>query len=195
MGVNLGGVIIEGEDRHGEGVNIAARLQQLAEPGGICISGRVYEEVEGKLDLGFDFLSERPVKNIIKPVRIYRVRLEGMRAPRYVPSRHREMFAAVAATMLVLVGLGGATAWYWQHPQLDPVLALPSGPSIAVMPFVDMGGDPDDAYFSVGLTEDIITALSRFSDFWSLHVNRPASSLVTRLILGRSAASLGLATY
>ena len=163
IGINLGDVIVDGDDRQGEGVNIAARLQQLADPGGICISGKVYEEVEGKLDLGFDLLGEQPVKNIVKPVRVYRVRVDGVRATRRPPFKRPLGLIAAAAGLLVLA-LGGATAWYWPRAQSDSVLALPSGPSIAVLPFVNLGGDPDDAYFGVGLTEDIITALSRFSD-------------------------------
>lgn len=164
IGVNLGEVIIEGEDRYGEGVNIAARLQQLAKPRSICVSGKVYEEVAGKLDLGFDFLGEQPVKNIVKPVRVYCARVEGSRATPYVPSKHWPRQAAIAAVLLILVAVGGAIAWQWMRTQADPILALPSGPSIAVLPFTNLSSDPSDAYFSVGLTEDIITALSRFSD-------------------------------
>jgi TolB-like protein/class 3 adenylate cyclase/Tfp pilus assembly protein PilF len=162
MGVNLGDVIIEGEDRHGEGVNIAARLQQLAPPGGICVSGKVYEEVEGKLDVDFDFLGEQTVKNIVKPVRVYRARIEGVRAPRIVASRRWAKSGAIL--LLFLVAIGGAIAWNWPRPQADSVLSLPSGPSIAVLPFANLSGDKNDAFFSVGLTEDIITALSKFSD-------------------------------
>jgi class 3 adenylate cyclase len=160
IGVNLGDVIVEGDDRHGEGINIAARLQQLAEPGGIAISGKVYEEVEGKLDLGFDFLGEQAVKNIAKPVRTYRVRLEGVRAGRRPPLKRRPVLIAVASAFLVIAAIGGTAAWHWTRAQADPVLALPSGPSIAVLPFTNLSGDPKDAYFSVGLTEDIITALA-----------------------------------
>ena len=166
IGVNLGDVIIEGEDRHGEGVNIAARLQQLAERGGICVSSKVYEEVEGKLDLRFDFLGERTVKNIVKPVRIYHVRIEGVGAARHEPSKRWRKLAAIAGVLLFLVGISGAIAWYWPRPQADPVLALPTGPSVAVLQFANMSGEPSDAYFSDGLTEDIITALSRFSNLF-----------------------------
>jgi adenylate cyclase len=164
IGVNLGEVIIEDEDRYGEGVNIAARLQQLAQPGSICVSGKVYDEVAGKLDLGFDFLGEQPVKNIARPVRIYCARVNGTRAAPYLLSKYRPKLAAVVVVLLVLAGIIGAIAWHWMRAPADPVLALPSGPSIAVLPFSNLSGDPSDAYFSVGLTEDIITALSRFSD-------------------------------
>jgi adenylate cyclase len=166
IGVNLGEVIIEGEDRYGEGVNIAARLQQLAEPRSICVSGKVYEEVVGKLDLGFDFLGEQPVKNIVKPLRVYCARIEG-RAARFAPAKHSPKQAAIAAAvLLLLVVAGGAIAWHWTRTQADPVLTLPSGPSIAVLPFTNLSDDPRDVFFSAGLTEDIITALSRFSDLF-----------------------------
>ncbi|HEY7749724.1 MAG TPA: adenylate/guanylate cyclase domain-containing protein [Aestuariivirgaceae bacterium] len=164
IGINLGDVIIEGEDRHGEGVNIAARLQQLAKPGSICVSGKVYEEVVGKLDLGFDFLGEQPVKNIAKPVRIYCARLDGAHPTRSTVAKHRPNLTAIVVVLLMLAAISGATAWYWIRTSADPILALPSGPSIAVLPFTNLSSDPSDVYFSVGLTEDIITALSRFSD-------------------------------
>ena len=165
MGVNLGEVIVEGKDRYGEGVNIAARLQQLAEPRNICVSGKVYDEVVGKLDLGFDFLGEQPVKSIVKPLRVYCVRIEGTPVAHATPKLRRRQ-AVIAAVLLMLIGASGAIAWYWARAQADQVLALPSGPSIAVLPFTNLSGDPGDVYFSVGLTEDIITALSRFSDLF-----------------------------
>ena len=124
IGVNLGDVIVEGEDRHGDGVNIAARLQELAEPGGLAVSGTAYDHLQGKVELALEFAGEQQVKNIIRPVRVYRARL------------------AVAAEKLML--------------------ALPDKPSVAVLPFTNMGGDPEQQYFSDGVTEDIITELSRF---------------------------------
>jgi adenylate cyclase len=166
IGVNLGEVIVEGEDRYGEGVNIAARLQQLANPRSICVSGKVYDEVVGKLDLGFDFLGEQPVKNILKPLRIYCARTEGAPAARFTVPKLWRKRAIIAAVLLMLIGASGAIAWHWTRAQADQVLALPSGPSIAVLQFINLSGDPSDVYFSVGLTEDIIAALSRFSDLF-----------------------------
>ncbi|MEE8507044.1 MAG: adenylate/guanylate cyclase domain-containing protein, partial [Kiloniellales bacterium] len=129
MGINLGDVIVDGDDIYGDGVNVAARLETLAEPGGLFVSGVVHGQVEGKLDLAFDDLGEQQVKNIAKPVRVYRARLDA----------------------------GDAAVATGSKP-----LALPDKPSIAVLPFTNMSGDAEQEYFSDGITEDIITELSRF---------------------------------
>jgi TolB-like protein/class 3 adenylate cyclase len=126
IGVNLGDVIVEGEDRHGEGINIAARLQELAEPGGIAVSQTVVNHVANKVELQFAAIGEHRVKNIARPVRAYKVHLNRP----------------------------GAVE--------KPVLALPDKPSIAVLPFQNIGGDPEQDYFADGVVEEIITALSRF---------------------------------
>jgi TolB-like protein/class 3 adenylate cyclase len=136
IGLNLGDVIIEeGGDIYGEGVNVAARLEGLADPGGILISGKIYSEVEGKLTADFEDRGEQQVKNITRPVRIYAVR-SATAAIRSVSS-----FTAI--------------------DNVRP-LALPDRPSIAVLPFQNMSGDPEQEYFADGMAEDIITALSRF---------------------------------
>ncbi|RUX09915.1 adenylate/guanylate cyclase domain-containing protein [Mesorhizobium sp. M8A.F.Ca.ET.059.01.1.1] len=128
VGINLGDVIGEGADIYGEGVNIAARLETLAEPGGICISGKVHDEVRGKVDAAFEDAGERQLKNIATPVRVYRSR------PRAVP----------------------------MAPQtISPVS---NKPSIAILPLDNLSGDPDQKYLSDGITEDIITELSRFKN-------------------------------
>jgi TolB-like protein len=134
VGINLGDVIVEGGDLYGDGVNVAARLQEMSEPGGICITGKVHDEVRGKLDLAFDDLGAREVKNIAAPVRIYSARLE--------PS------VSVSAP-----------------------LSLPAKPSIAVLPFVNMSGDVEQEYFSDGITEDLITALSKIRWFFVIARN------------------------
>ena len=129
VGVNLGDVIIEGDDIHGDGVNVAARLESLCEPGTVYVSGTVYDHVEGKLAAVFDDLGEQTVKNIARSVRVYRARDKtGQEATR----------GTVASAPL-----------------------LPDKPSIAVLPFENMSGDPEQEYFSNGITEDLITALSR----------------------------------
>jgi adenylate cyclase len=126
IGINLGDVIEEGETIYGDGVNIAARVEGLAEAGGICISGSAYEQIENKIPLHYDYLGEHEVKNIVKPVRVYRARIEPE-----VASTERMAFP------------------------------LPDKPSIAVLAFVNMSDDPKQEFFSDGMTEEIITALSK----------------------------------
>jgi adenylate cyclase len=130
IGVNLGDVIEDGGDIFGDGVNVAARLEGLAEPGGICISDAVRAAIGKKLDLGYEFMGAQVVKNIAEPVRAYRV----------------------------LTGKEETTSTLMQ----SQVLELPNKPSIVVLPFTNMSGDPEQEYFSDGITEDIITELARF---------------------------------
>jgi adenylate cyclase len=136
IGIHLGDVIVEGDDVFGDGVNVTARLQQLAEPGGICISGAVYDQLGSAIDVRFEDMGEQHVKNIGRPIRTYRAVLDEQEAAKgllRIPS----------------------------HPRV----AMIEQPSIAVLPLVNMSGDPDQEFFADGLTEDIITALSRFREF------------------------------
>jgi adenylate cyclase len=135
VGVNVGDIIIV--DIYGDGVNVAARLEGVAEPGGICVSGRVLEDAWGKLDLAFEDAGEQQLKNILRPVHVYRV------------------------------GLGGAPA------TTRPMLAVPDKHSIAVLPFQNMSGDPEQEYFADGTVEEIINALSRIR--WLLVIARNSS--------------------
>lgn len=136
IGINLGDVIVEENDIFGDGVNVAARLEMLAEPGGICVSGAVRDQVGQRLeDVEFEDLGDQSVKNIVRPIRVFRVRLE--QDPKTAPENPKD--AAVAA-------------------------ATSKKPSIAVLPLVNMSGDPEQEFFADGLTEDIITELSRFHD-------------------------------
>ncbi len=135
IGINLGDVIVDGADIFGDGVNVASRLETLAEPGGICISGAVRDQVGDRLeDLSFEDLGDQAVKNIARPIRVFRV--------------HFESGAKPAAEQPSVVA--------------RPVVA--KKPSIAVLPLVNMSGDPEQEFFADGLTEDIITELSRFHD-------------------------------
>jgi len=143
IGVSLGDVIVEGSDLYGNGVNVAARMEGLAKPGGVCISGNVHEHVRGALGLVFDDLGRQEVKNIAEPVHAYRVSLVG----------------------------GGAAEPARQPADTPPT--LPDKPSIAVLPFQNMSGDPEQEYFADGMVEEIITALSRFS--WLLVMARNSS--------------------
>jgi adenylate cyclase len=138
IGINAGDIVIEGGDIFGDCVNVAVRLEGLAEPGGICVSARVQEDAVGKLDLSFEDMGERQLKNIARPVHVYRVR----------PARN-----SVAV--------------------IRPALPLPDKPSIAVLPFANMSGDPEQEYFVDGMVEEIITALSRIR--WLFVIARNSS--------------------
>ncbi len=174
IGVNLGDVIIEGDDIHGDGVNVASRLEGLAEPGGICVSGDVYRQCRGKLDVGFDGLGQQEVKNIAEPVFPYRVLPEGQTATaplrKRMPSRWR--IPAIAAAVVVVIAAGGIAWWQPWVTDVEPALIdkmafkLPDRPSIAVLPFTNMSDDKAQEYFADGLTEDIITNLASFPNLF-----------------------------
>ena len=140
IGVNLGDVIVEGDDLYGDGVNVASRLEGLAEPGGVCISAKVHEEVRDRLELGFEDLGEREVKNIVRPLRVYQVVL----SPAVKPAQ-----PGVAA----------------------PLPSLPDKPSIVVLAFQNMSGDPEQEYFADGIAEDIITDLSKIAGLFVIARN------------------------
>jgi adenylate cyclase len=171
IGVNLGDVIIEGDDIHGDGVNVAARLEALAAPGGVTVSGKVFEEVGGKLDIGFEDLGPQEVKNIAQPVPAYRVLPEGQQATAPVRKKAsvRWRTPAIAAVVLVVIAAGGIALWQPWVPDVEPAsidkmaFKLPDRPSVAVLPFINMSGDKSQDYFADGMTEDLITDLSKVS--------------------------------
>ena len=175
LGLNLGDVIPDGERIYGDGVNIAARLEGLAEPGGICISGTVYDQVATKLPLTYKFLGQQTVRNIARPVRAYRVQAAAGPADRKGRLRNRRGARLAPKVAVWLVGLllvlgGGVASWRLFVPPslLTPV---PAKPSIAVLPFVNMSGDPEQEYFSDGMTEDLITELSTLSGLFVIARN------------------------
>ncbi len=139
IGVHLGDVIVEGEDIYGDGVNIAARLEELAEPGGVCLSGDAYRQVRGKIDAEFEDLGERELKNVAEPLKVYRI-------------------------------VGPQSSSSTAAPALRP-LPLRDKPTVAVLPFANMSADPEQEYFSDGLTEDLITELSRFKGLYVVSRN------------------------
>jgi adenylate cyclase len=174
IGVNLGDVIEEENRIYGDGVNIAARLESLADPGGICISKTAFDHIETKLPLGYEYLGEQTVKNITKPVGAYRVLMD----PRVTVAGAKEKKASIplwrnkgilAGAAAVLVVIIGVAVWnfYSQAPRIEPAskekmaLPLPEKPSIVVLPLANMTQDSGQEPFCDGLTEEIITALSK----------------------------------
>jgi adenylate cyclase len=172
IGINLGDVVEEGERIYGDGVNIAARIEGLAEGGGICISGTAFDQIGKRLPLGYEYMGEQPVKNIEKPVRVYRVLMELEQAGKVIGE--------------------------------EMAFALPDKPSIAVLPFVNMSGDPEQEYFSDGMSEDIITSLSRLPNIFviarnstfmykgkSVNVQKVSQELGVKYILEGSVRKVG----
>jgi adenylate cyclase len=166
IGVNLGDVIQDGDRIYGDGVNIAARIESLADGGGICISGTAYDQIENKLALGYNFIGEHSVKNIAKPVRVYKVPMDPKDVGKKRTAKPWKK-AAIAAAVLIL-GAGAIAIWhfYFRPPPVEVVteaemaFPLPDKPSIAVLPFTNIG-DPEQQYIADGITEQIITALAR----------------------------------
>jgi TolB-like protein len=143
IGIHVGDIIIDDNDIFGDGVNIAARLEGIAEPGGVCVSDDAYRQVRGKVEIVCDDLGSQMLKNIAEPMQAWRVRLDGQTAVKLQPSSAKQA----------------------------PALALPDKPSVAVLPFQNMSGDPEQEYFADGMVEDIITALSRFKSLFVIARN------------------------
>ena len=177
IGINLGDVIEDENRIYGDGVNIAARVERLARGGGICISGSVYRQVKNKLPLGYEYLGEREVKNITEPVNIYRILIEPEAAGKVIGEKRVRLKGrqrAVVAIMTIIVVAVAVSIWnfYFRPASLKertrsiattPV-PLADRASIAVLPFKNLSGDPEQEYFSDGITNDIITDLSKFRE-------------------------------
>jgi TolB-like protein len=186
IGINLGDVVEEEGRIYGDGVNISARVEGLAEGGGICISGTVYDQIKNKLGLEYEYLGEQAVKNIPEAVRVYRVlSFPGAAAHMVVQAKKtvgmKWRKAALAVAAVLVIGLGGVAIWNFflrpSLPQVEPAsvekmaFPLPDKPSIAVLPFENLSEDPTQEYFSDGITENIITALSKVSGIFVIARN------------------------
>lgn len=183
IGVNLGDVIEEGETIYGDGVNIAARLEGLADAGGICVAGTTFDQIGKKLPLGFEYLGEQTVKNIIKPVRVYKVLMEPEYAGKVIgeqtPKQNQWRWAVVGGLGVLIMVAGAWVIWNFcfHQPSIEPAsfekiaLMLPEKPSIAVLPFDNLSGDPKQAYFCDGMSDDLITDLSKASGIFVIARN------------------------
>jgi adenylate cyclase len=187
IGINVGDIIIDGDDIFGDGVNVAARLETLCEPGGLYISRTANDQVRDKLSLPFADLGEQLVKNIARPVGVFGLAAKDIAAlpeqelpqlpetakpaVEIAPLPRRRVVLLAAAAMLFL--LVAAAAWFVRQQRVNPSgnLALPDRPSIAVLPFENMGGDPEQAYFADGMTEDLITDLSKVAGLFVIARN------------------------
>jgi adenylate cyclase len=184
IGINLGDVIDEEDRIYGDGVNIAARLEALADPGGICVSKTAFDQIETKLPLGYEYLGEQSVKNIPKPVGAYRVLMKPDAAGKVIgEKRFLGRFSrrtAMAAIIILVMVAGVLVSWniyLQQSKKVEPaslekmVFPLPEKPSIAVLPFDNLSGDPEQDYIADGLTENIITGLSQIPEMFVIARN------------------------
>jgi adenylate cyclase len=204
IGINLGDIIVDGDDIYGDGVNVAARLEALAEPGGICVSRTVCDHVQDKLSFAFEDMGDQRVKNIARPVHVMRVVLDatmptapmvqvaGIVAPRF--SRRRLWLGALA--VLLVLAIGGATSWhlgYWRGAL--PAASNAAGsdrPSIAVLPFANLGGDmPRDA-LADGLTEDVVAELAMVSGLFVASRNAAAQYKGEAVDIAKAGRGMGV---
>ena len=177
IGINLGDVIEQDEDMYGDGVNIAARIEKLADPGGICISRNIYDHIKKKVNLGYEFLGEKQVKNISEPVGVYKLLTKSEDAGKLIGEKSpiifkRPWFALGGLALIVLIA-GAITLWNnFKLPDIEAAdlekmaFELPEKPSIAVLPFTNLSGDPEHELVSDALTSDIISTLSYQSELF-----------------------------
>ncbi len=210
IGIHLGDVIVDGDDLHGAGVNIAARIEGLAEPGGICLSREVRDQVRDRLKVGLDDMGLVEVKNIERPIRVFRVADRG--EPTSRPVSARGSWGRVMAAIAVLIIIGAAGLWWWQPwiervAPADPAkmaLAMPDRPSVAVLPFDNLIKGDEQAYFATGITADIVTDLAMISGLFviaqdssftmtgeSVEVRRVAEEFGVRYVLQGSVRRAG----
>jgi TolB-like protein/class 3 adenylate cyclase/rhodanese-related sulfurtransferase len=205
MGLNIGDIIVEGDDIFGDGVNVAARLEGLSDPGGVCLARSVFDQVKAKLDLTFEHLGEKEVKNIAEPVSVYRVVLDDKAAALVTPvvhaaktTRQNRWPTIAAAFVLSLLGVAGLVWWQPWAPDVTPAslqrmaFALPGKPSIAVLPFINMSEDESQEYFVDGMTEDLITDLSKISGLFVIARNSSFSYKGQQVKVRQVAEELGV---
>ena len=177
IGVNIGDVVQDGGSLYGEGVNIAARIEGLSDPGGVCISRGAYDHIRNKLKLGYEYIGEHTVKNIKHPVRVYKLLIEPADAGKLIGGEPKPIlqpgtWANVIIAAIVLILIGYQVFQKITAPEFEPAsvekmtLPLPDKPSIAVLAFDNMSEDPEQEYFSDGISEDIITTLSKSSSLF-----------------------------
>ncbi len=203
IGINLGDIIVEDGDILGDGVNVAARLEGLAEPGGICVARNVHNQIKAKLALPFESMGAHRVKNIAEPVEVWRVALDEA-APRPKARARRLTPAAIAsaAAVVLLVAASGATLWLRSDDRTPPASQEAVAPlttsavdqpapldkyRIAVLPFANISADPEDEYFSDGMTEELISKLSRLHDLTVI----ARTSIMQYKDTGKSIAEIG----
>ncbi len=202
IGVNLGDVMVRGNDIYGDGVNVAARLEGMAEPGSVLVSRTVFNHAKGKVPATFEDLGEQELKNIAEPVRVFRVSMESetTSAPAVAMTAPKSRRLPVIAVVLVLlVVVAGATLWQrpWEPAEelasLEAMaFPLPDKPSIVVLPFTNMSGDPEQEYFSDGITEDLITDLSKVSGLFVIARNSSFSYKGQQVKVRQVAEELGV---
>jgi adenylate cyclase len=205
IGINLGDVIDEEDRIYGDGVNIAARLESMADPGGICVSKTAFDQIETKLPLGYEYLGEQSVKNIPKPVGAYRVLMKPDAVGKVIGEKRflgrfsrKTAMAAIIVLLMIAGGLVGWNIYLQQSKKVEPASVdkmaypLPEKPSIAVLPFDNLSGDPEQEFLGDGIAESIITALSQDPDLFIIARNSTFSYKGKPIKIQKVAEDLGV---
>ena len=202
IGVNIGDVVRDGDRIYGSGVNVAARIEGLAQSGGICISRNTYDHIKDKLKFGYEYLGDHEVKNVKGPVRVYKILMDSKDEGKLIGEKsqrfQKKWPVLAAATIAILIGI---ITWQFYYEKSPPIEAasvenmafpLPDKPSIAVLPFTNMSGDTEQEYFSDGMTEDLITDLSKISGLFVIARNSVFTYKGKPVKIGQVAEDLGV---